>query len=61
MTLEEHINKWLIEDLEPTLDMMTCKNAILHGARNYASEKVQEQRDIMSRHLNIRNVPKPEI
>lgn len=29
-------------------------------ASHYAKIKVDEQRDLMSKHLNIRNVPKPK-
>lgn len=29
-------------------------------AREFAKEKVNEQRDLMAKHLNMRNVPKPQ-
>lgn len=35
--------------------LISIENAMIE----YAKQKVGEQRDIMAKHLNIRNVPKP--
>lgn len=36
------------------------KNLIINAMLEYASHAVNEQREIMRKHLNLRNVPRPK-